>query len=651
MSSDSNTPMEFGKYRLLKKIAQGGMAEIFLAVQVGLHGFEKVVVIKRVLADLCESDEFVGMFLDEARLAARLDHSNIVRIYDFGEINGQYYLSMEYLAGEDLASILQQCKRTKTFVPVELFAEIMIGAAEGLHFAHEMVDARGNSLNIVHRDVSPSNILVTYQGAVKLVDFGIARAESNVSKTNAGQLKGKYQYLSPEQIQGKSVDRRADIFALGIVMHEMLTVQRLFKRDSHLATVNAILEDDIRLPSAIRPDVPGKIDQVVSKALARDPSERYQSAANIAADLSLFLSNRNYVRTGKLQSFLQGLFGEERKQKKLRIAQGAEIGGSEAAPRPAVPGRGVPSLSDLSPIRSDPRVPSVAADPAKAAVPPIPAGEAPTNPGSPVQLPPPPPPRKVSHAALPAVKPPPGKAVQLKPPPSPVPTRNLPVEIPKTRFQISVKTGVIAVLLVFGVGLFAIALGRGRAGGDEQDAGGPPGDPPTPPNPSGPSSPPGPPGPPDPPDPPPAPPGLQVGELSFKGLPEGAKVKIDDVLVANPSVPEYKPKGSHKIQVDAPNYLSKEWTVELATGQRLVVNVELQPRPKEAKGKVQIACQPWCQISVDGKDTGKTSPADLSLPAGRHELTLTNDPAGLQKKIRIEVVAGTTQTKVVNLEE
>src|SRR3954451_22303120 len=180
---------------------------------------------------------------------------------------------MEYLAGEDLASVLQQCRRTTQFIPVNLAAEMMIGACEGLHFAHELEDHDGNKLNIVHRDVSPSNIIVTYQGVAKMVDFGIARAETNVVKTNPGtQLKGKIQYLAPEQAKGTPVDRRADTFALGIVMHELLTGKRLFQRENQLATLNAVLDvrEVIPPPSAQRPEVPAELDAIVMKALNRD---------------------------------------------------------------------------------------------------------------------------------------------------------------------------------------------------------------------------------------------------------------------------------------------------------------------------------------------------------------------------------------------
>ena len=241
-------PIEFGRYRLIRRIAQGGMAQIFLAVQRGPHGFEKVAVLKVILPELCANDDFVQMFLDEARIAANLDHNNVVRVYDFGEISGRYYIAMEHLPGEDLASILQAARRVKRQLPVEVAVDFVIGAATGLHFAHDLKDSKGKPLNIVHRDVSPSNVLVTYHGTVKLVDFGIARAESNITKTEAGTLKGKVAYVSPEQAMGEQIDRRSDIFALGVVLHELLTGARHFKRESDLATLQAVASAPILPP-------------------------------------------------------------------------------------------------------------------------------------------------------------------------------------------------------------------------------------------------------------------------------------------------------------------------------------------------------------------------------------------------------------------
>jgi serine/threonine protein kinase len=367
--------IEFGKYRLIRRIAVGGMAQIWLAVQRGPHGFEKTAVLKVILPDLCSNHDFVQMFLDEARLAAGLDHSNVVRIYDFGEVNGQYYLAMEHLPGEDLASVVQTLKQSGQPMPLEQACDIIVGAATGLHFAHELVDPQGRPLNVVHRDVSPSNVIVTYHGTVKLVDFGIARAESNVTKTAAGTLKGKVAYLSPEQAAGEPLDRRSDVFALGIVLYELLTLHRVFKRESDLATLKAVVGAPIHPPSTLRAELPPELDAIVLKAMERDLSLRYQSAAEFADALSAFLVARGYVRSERaLADYMAGLFEPARRQGKLRVAQAAPVSvdGSQHTPSQL---KQLPHY--LAPIRSNPTLPMI---PRTDVAPPAPSFEVDLNP-------------------------------------------------------------------------------------------------------------------------------------------------------------------------------------------------------------------------------------------------------------------------------
>jgi serine/threonine protein kinase len=343
-------PIEFGRYRLIRQIAQGGMAQIFLAVQRGPHGFEKVAVLKVILPDLCANDDFVQMFLDEARIAANLDHNNVVRVYDFGEIGGRYYIAMEHLPGEDLASILQASRRAKRHLPIEVAVDFIIGAATGLHFAHELKDSSGKPMNVVHRDVSPSNVLVTYHGTVKLVDFGIARAESNITKTEAGTLKGKVAYVSPEQAMGEPIDRRSDIFALGTVLSELLTTVRLFKRESDLATLQAVASGPINPPSLVRPESPPALDEIVLKAMARNPAQRYATAADLADALTGFLMTQGYARSErKLADFMTSIFDVERRDAKLLISQAAAVDGGPVLKTPSQL-RHLPT--HLSPLRS-----------------------------------------------------------------------------------------------------------------------------------------------------------------------------------------------------------------------------------------------------------------------------------------------------------
>lgn len=312
-------PIPFGRYVLLDKLAVGGMAELFLAKVVGEAGFEKTCVIKRLLPHLSVHEDFVAMFLDEARLAARLDHPGIVQVFDLGHAQDDYFLAMEYLAGEDLASVLRRTHALGRQVPVDVAVRVIARAAEALHFAHELKGPKGAPLDLVHRDVSPSNLFITYQGAVKLLDFGIARAASQLRQTQAGQIKGKAPYMSPEQISGRAVDRRTDLWALGVCLHELLTGRRLFTGGSKHAVISAVLEGPIPAPGALRPGLPSALSEVVQRALMRDPAARFQTAADFRAALerSGLLGTEPQVSLG---DYLSELFGGARAEIQLRRA-------------------------------------------------------------------------------------------------------------------------------------------------------------------------------------------------------------------------------------------------------------------------------------------------------------------------------------------
>ncbi len=310
----------FGKYFLVRKLAEGGMAEIFLAKSLGAEGFERDVVIKRMLKHLTGVPDFVNMFMDEAKLAARLAHQNVVQIHELGLAEGCYYICMEYLAGEDFSTILRTAGRRHEYVPLQLALRVIADAAHGLHYAHESTDELGNPLHIVHRDVSPSNIFVTYEGQVKVLDFGIARAESRLAQTTAGVVKGKYMYMSPEQARGKVVDRRADVFSLGVSLFEALTHKRPFAHDNDLAILNAVLSGDFPRPRALRPELSVELEQIVLKAMAHKPEERYATAAELAEAIDRYLtSSTTNVGGAQLSSYLRGLVGEARVFRKKNV--------------------------------------------------------------------------------------------------------------------------------------------------------------------------------------------------------------------------------------------------------------------------------------------------------------------------------------------
>jgi TonB family protein len=279
----------FGRYQLLEKIAAGGMAEVYKARMRGEEGFEKIVAIKRILPHMADNDDFITMFIDEAKLAAQLTHNNIIHIYDLGKEDAYHYIAMEYVEGKDLRSILKTAFEKGYPLPVELALFIASKVANALDYAHRRMGMDGKELNLVHRDVSPQNVLISFEGDIKLCDFGIAKAATKVQQTQAGALKGKLQYMSPEQAWGKKVDRRTDIFSLGVVLFEMLTGDRLFSGDTDLTILEQVRDARSEPPSVKNPDVPKKVDQIVLKALAKNPQDRYQNASEMEKDINSVL--------------------------------------------------------------------------------------------------------------------------------------------------------------------------------------------------------------------------------------------------------------------------------------------------------------------------------------------------------------------------
>jgi TonB family protein len=286
----STGPDHFGQYEILEKIASGGMAELSKAKRTGVEGFQKIVAIKKILPHLADDEDFITMFADEAKLAAQLNHPNIIHIYDLGKIKaGGYFIAMEYVDGRDLRAIELSARELSVPLPVPLAVYIASKVASALDYAHRRRDADGRELNIVHRDVSPQNILISYEGDIKLCDFGIAKAASKASKTQSGALKGKMQYMSPEQAWGKPIDRRSDLFSLGVVLHELLTGERLFKGDTDINILEKVRNANVAPPSGMNPEVSQSLDAVVMKALAKEPDERYGNASDMLRDLDSVL--------------------------------------------------------------------------------------------------------------------------------------------------------------------------------------------------------------------------------------------------------------------------------------------------------------------------------------------------------------------------
>src|SRR2546426_2324030 len=278
-----------GKYKLVRLIASGGRAEVYLARQAGAAEFEKLVCVKRILPHLARDKQFVEMFLNEAGLAARLDHPNIVSIYDLGEANGNYFIAMEFIDGPSLRAVAKRGAERGERLPVPEIVKIVSMAAGGLHYAHDLADAEGKSLGLVHRDISPDNILVHRNGAAKVVDFGIAKAADSGGMTRTGTLKGKVAYMPPEQLRGDPLDRRVDVFALGVVLYELLAGQRPWSGDSDVSLIGRIMTEEPKPFATVRLDAPPGLIAVLDRALAKDREARYSSCHDLQADLEALL--------------------------------------------------------------------------------------------------------------------------------------------------------------------------------------------------------------------------------------------------------------------------------------------------------------------------------------------------------------------------
>ncbi len=301
------------------------MAEIFLARQEGLEGFEKTVVIKRIRPHLSKKKSFVQMFLDEARLAAQLNHPNIVQIHELGQVDDSYFIAMEYVFGRDMGRIIPKAERMGIAFPTVYALKIASSVCEGLHYAHQRTDAWGNPLHIVHRDVTPENVFVSFDGTVKILDFGIAKARGQTGETSVGEIKGKLSYLSPEQALGKPLDCRSDLFSLGVALDEWLTGFRLFTGDSEAAVLRSISEAKVYGPTYFKHDIPPGVEAVVMRALEKDREKRYPSAQEMQRDLDHLIGESEFRPSSMhLANFLKQLFSDELEAERARLTRASD---------------------------------------------------------------------------------------------------------------------------------------------------------------------------------------------------------------------------------------------------------------------------------------------------------------------------------------
>jgi serine/threonine-protein kinase len=354
MSEDLTRGSRLGKYELLLRIGRGGMATVWVALE---HADKKedrrLVAVKAILSDLASDLEFVKMFLDEGRLVRSIGHRNVVEVYEVGEAAGHMYMSMQWVEGESLHSIIAEAGKRRP-IPPEMAVRVVADTAAGLHAAHELKDDEGALLGVVHRDVSPHNILVGTDGQIKLVDFGVAKAMGRLADaTSAGQLKGKFGYMSPEQATAKPFDRRSDVFSLGIVLFELTTGRRLFRGANDAETLHLVASAEIPRPTLIDSSYPERLEQIVGKALQRDPDRRYQTAEALQKDLESYLKEARIVvpRAG-VGGLLKRVLGQRIEQRRqavrmaLRAVGAASASGSGLISAEGVFGPGGNSASD-----------------------------------------------------------------------------------------------------------------------------------------------------------------------------------------------------------------------------------------------------------------------------------------------------------------
>jgi len=645
---DARKQKRIGRYHLLALLATGGMAEIYLARQEGIKGFERMVVIKKILPHLARRKRFVEMFFDEARIASMLSHPNIVQIYDLGQDESEpeesYYIAMEYLEGESLGYLVRQARKADRLLPSQLAAGIVSQVCDGLDYAHKLHDTKGKPLHIVHRDVSPHNVIVLFSGGVKLVDFGIAKAASQVHQTREGSLKGKLTYIAPEQCESKPVDARSDVFSMGVVLWELLTRRRLFKRDSDAAKIQAIMSDPIPQVRDIQASVAPELENIAQKALQRDAAKRFQSAGEMGAAIREHL-RRMGAAAGiqEIAAFVNEVFGDRARTKKrlldeIKAQRADEISLGVLKPETD---ESLPSRSHVEDSDSLDDEPTPVSNP----------GELEDMPTHKMTSP-----LKRVDAQAPVsetlVPPPPG----TKPAPELVQT----VTVKKVPIFVWV---VIPALLAF----VFVALWW-KFGSQPEPAVPPPVE-----SPEKPASDAGiPEKQPQPetattkPAAPDVTPAMRPSLLAIRSRPSGCRVEIDGVEVFGETPLErvaVEPDAEHVVTVLCPgrsgeskrvNSMPGEWiTLDFAPPAELAPKAPPKPppKPKAKLGTLRLDTVPWSEVFYKKRKLGITPLLGVKLPAGTHKLKAVNAGRGLEKTIKVTIKAGQTTTMKIKLTE
>ncbi|HUU01155.1 MAG TPA: protein kinase [Myxococcota bacterium] len=598
---------KFGKYELARKIAIGGMAEIFLATHVGPEGFKKHVAIKRILPHLTEDNDFVTMFLDEARLVARFNHPNLVQIFELGQVKKNYFLAMEYVQGSSMSKVVKACNKKQMPFPLEYGAKILSYACEGLEYAHNFTDPDGTPLNLIHRDVSPQNLMLSYDGVVKVLDFGIAKAAGNIYHTRTTSLKGKAAYMSPEQISQKSgLDRRSDVFSLGIVMFEFATGRRPFEGDTELELMMGIVQSPPTDPRKYVPDLPEDMARIILTALQKDRRQRYQSAREMRADLENFLVNRKVmVDSYSLANFLREI-----------MPQGDSLVGY-SVPTPSRPSlfdepAGAPRAHTPSPVKKTPSRP-LPPPPV-----PVPRGGTGSRPlvdllaqrdEAPTMLTP-------SNVIRPLLQKPPEEPDKTLPRPG---TGKI-EERERKKMLIAGALLVLVIIAGAAAAYFSFSQGNGTSDADAgvaivvsgveepspeiKDAG-------------------------------------MVARAEPTTAPDAGMLSVSDKETSHNYTSHKKKKRRRRRVVEPAGHPTPPTlpTPKPDAGTQLAV-VE---KPKN--GSLMVFSKPWTEVAIDGVSYGST-PLDgaIDLKSGPHVVQLTNSSAGIKHRERIHIMPGKKQT-------
>jgi len=622
-----------GRYELCTELAFGGMATVYLARATGPAGFEKLVALKCVHPRLARDRGFIEMFLDEARIAARINHPNVGSVFDVGEQAGVFYLAMDYLHGESVAMLLQTVasrpdERLSPRLPMHA-AAIFAAACEGLHAAHELTGDDGQLLQVVHRDVSPQNLFVTYDGGVRVVDFGIARAAGRLHKTLSGVIKGKIAYMSPQQLAGDEVDRTTDIWAMGISLWELLTCRRLFKGDNQAETMTAVLGAVVPPPSIHNPAVPPELDAIVTRATSRMPADRHRTARELGRELRHFIASRGeVVGMPELSEWMERLFAVERDRKRQLIdrARRGDVVGDLADPGRLSP-EPVPTVSTVVPRvgtaagldeASSPNEGTTAVSDARPTV--EPAARA----------------ARAAHGAT--ATPRGGDSAVLRDAPAPfTPTESvvLPVRRGRRAGLIVAAVGGVAALALAAVVVVSLGGADGLGGSVPSST-----------STDSPGAEPSPAAAPSsmvvdrPPDP--APPAQVPGE------PHAApSVPVaDDDSPANPPRPD---RASREIRRRDPGVQTGRTASRVADPDtRPAVPVPEAPREVAAPGQIFVGVRGgWGSILVDGQPMGQT-PRQLTVPAGTHRVEIRPFGTGAPERRTVVVEPGRSQRIVID---